>query len=62
MKHRRLQPVIFCSNNPGLTMTYFAAKSNFATPTFIWEHVPMMSLEIIASCDLGFGLYSKLND
>ena len=58
------QPIIFCSNdNPGLTLTYFTARSNFATLAFIWENVTMMdSLDIIASCHLEFGLYSKLND
>ena len=55
---------IFCSNyDNGLTMTYFMAKSNFATKAFIWENVTMMdSLENIASCDLDFGKYSKLHD
>ena len=64
MKHRRLKLIIFCSNdNPGLTLTYFTACSNFATYDFIWENVTMMdSLKIIASCDLEFGLYSKMND
>ena len=32
MKHQRPKPFIFCSNyDPGLTMTYFMARSNFAT-------------------------------
>ena len=32
MKHRRLKHIIFCSNDdPGLTLTYFTAGSNFAT-------------------------------
>ena len=55
--------LVFCSNdNTGLT-TYFTAWSNFATWAFIWENVAMMmdSLKIIASCDLEFDLYSKLN-
>ena len=54
MKHQKPKPFIVCPNyDPGLTMTYFAARSNFATWAFIWENVKMMeSLEIIASCDL----------
>ena len=49
--------------NPGLILTYFTARSNFATKAFIWENVTMMdSLEIIAPNDLKFGLLSKLND
>ena len=32
MKHQRPKPFIFCSNyDPRLTMTYFMARSNFAT-------------------------------
>ena len=51
MKQWRLEPIIFCSNdNPVLTLTYFMARSNFATQTFIWENMTMIgSLEIIAS-------------
>ena len=64
MKHQSFKLIIFCSNdNPLLILTYFTAKSNFATSAFIWENVTMMdTLEIIASCDLEFGLSSKLNN
>ena len=32
MKHNSPKPFIFCSNyDPGLTLTYFMARSNFAT-------------------------------
>ena len=32
MKHRGLQPIIVCSNNdPGVTLTYFTARSNLVT-------------------------------
>ena len=57
MKHQRSGPFIFCSNySPGLTLTYFMARSNFATLAFTWENVTMMDpLETIASCDLEFG-------
>ena len=57
MNHQRPKPFIFCSNyDPWLTLTYFMAKSHFATKAFIWENVKMMdSLEMIASCDLEFG-------
>ena len=61
-EHQRFKLIIFCSNNPVLILTYFTARSNFATSAFIWENVTMMdTLEIIASCDLEFGL-CKLND
>ena len=30
MNHRRLKPIIFCTNdNPGLTLTFSMARSNF---------------------------------
>ena len=32
MKHQRPKPFIICANyDPGLTLTYFTARSNFAT-------------------------------
>ena len=63
MKHQRFKLIIFCSNdNPVLILTYYTARSNFATTAFIWENVRTMdTLETIASCDLEFGL-CKLND
>ena len=56
MKHQRPKPLIICANyNPWLTLTYFTARSNFATYVFTWENVTMMdSMEIIASFDLEF--------
>ena len=64
MKHQRFKLITFCSNdNPVLILTYFSARSNFATLAFIWENVTVMdTLEIMASCDLEFGLLCKLND
>ena len=61
---RALFLVIFCSNdNLVLILTYLTAVSNLATSAFIWENVTMMdTLEIIASCDMEFGLLCKLND
>ena len=60
MKHRRLRPIILCSNDkPGLTLTSFTARSNFATYAFSWDNVTMMdSLKITASCGLEFVQYS----
>ena len=64
VKRQRFMLIIFCSNdNSVLILTYFTARSNFATLAFIWENVTMMDiLEIIASCDLEFGLLCNLND
>ena len=48
MKNRRLKPII---------------RSNFTTYAFIRENVTMMdSLEMFASYDLEFGLYTKLKN
>ena len=56
------QAYILFNDNPGLTLTYFTAWSNLATLAFIWENVTNVdSMKIIASCDLEFVLYSKLN-
>ena len=58
MKHQRFKLIIsYSNNNPVSVLTYYTAWSNFATSAFIWENATMMdSLEIIASCDLEFGL------
>ena len=59
MKHQRFELIIFSND----ILTYFTARSNFATSAFIWENVTMMdTLEIIASCYLEFGLLCKLDD
>ena len=57
MKHQRPKPFIICANyDPGLTLTHFTARSNFATLAITWENVTLMdSLEFIASCDLEVG-------
>ena len=50
----RFKLIMFCSNDYAwLALTYFTARSNFATLTFIWENITMMnSLKIITSCDM----------
>ena len=38
MQHRVLKYYQVCSNDdPGLTLTYFMARSNLAPDTFVWE-------------------------
>ena len=63
IKIQRLKLIVSCSNdNPVLILTYFTAMSKFATSAFIWENVTTNdNLEIMASCDLKFGLLCKLN-
>ena len=52
IKHQRPKPLIFCSNyDPVMTLTYFMARSTFASLVFIWKNVTMMdSFDFIASC------------
>ena len=50
MKYQRPKPFIICANNdPGLTLTYFTARSNLQNVTL------MDPLEFISSCDLELG-------
>ena len=58
MKHQRPKLIIVCSNNTVMILIYFTARSN----VYMEKNVTMMNtLEIIAYCDLEFGLFSKLN-
>ena len=43
MKHQSPKPFIICANNDlGMTLTYFPARSKFATEVFTWKNVTMM--------------------
>ena len=54
MLHRGPWPIIFCSHyDPGMTLTYFTTRSNFATLAFVQEKALMM--EIFAACGLEIG-------
>ena len=46
MYHWGLRRILVYSNydDPGLALTYFTARSNFATQPFIWENVTMRIL------------------
>ena len=57
MKHWGLQHIIICSNDdPGVTLTYFTARSNLVTYAFLWEKVKTVDFsETIAACDLKNG-------
>ena len=54
MQHWGLQPIIVCSNDdPGVTLTYFTARSNLVTWAFLWEKVIIVGFsETIAASDL----------
>ena len=50
MKYQRPEPFLICANyDPGLTLTYFTARSNLQNVTL------MDILEFIPSSDLEFG-------
>ena len=64
MQHRVLEYYQVCSNNaPGLTLTYFVARSNLVLYAFIWEKVKTMDFsEIIVVYDIKVGRCSQLNE
>ena len=40
MLHLRVLPIIVCSDDdPGVTLTFFTARSNLVTLTYPWEKV-----------------------
>ena len=46
----------YINYDPGLTLTYFMARSNLVTWAFLWEKVKMVDFsETIAASDLKFG-------
>ena len=55
-------PIIVCSNDgPGLTLTYFTARSNFVISAFLQEKVKTYGFsETIAACDLKVGRCRQL--
>ena len=62
IQYPELQPVIVCSNDdPGVTLTYFTAKSKFVTYVFLWEKVKTVDFsETIAASDLKVGRCRQL--
>ena len=57
MLHQGLLPIIVCSNDdPGVTLTYFIARSNLVTSAFLWEKVITVDFsETIAASNLKVG-------
>ena len=53
-----------CSNDaPGLTLTYFMARSNLVPYAFVWEKVKTMDFaETIVVNDIKVGRCSQLNE
>ena len=57
-----LQPIIVCSNDdPGVTLTFFTARSNLVTYVYQWEKVKRVDFsETIAASDLKVGRCRQL--
>ena len=58
MQHRVLEYYQVCSNNdPGLTLTYFTARSNLVPYAFVWEKGKTMDFfsETIVFYDIKVG-------
>ena len=63
MQHGYSSTAKICSNDdPGLTLTYFTARSNFVPYAFVWEKGKQMDFsEIILVYDIKVGRCSQLN-
>ena len=63
MQHQVLVYYQVCSNvDPGLTLTYFTARSNLVPYAFVWEKVNTMDFsETIVVYDIKVGRCSQLN-
>ena len=64
MQHGVLEYYQVCSNDaPGLTLTYFTARSNLVPYAFVWEKVQTMDFsETIVVYDIKVGRCSQLNE
>ena len=64
MQHWVFEQYQICSNDdPGLTLTYFTARSNLVPYVFVWEKVKTISFsETIVVYDIKFVRCSQLNE
>ena len=64
MQHRVHEYYQICSNDaPGLTLTYFTARSNLVPYAFVWEKVKTVDFsETIVVYDIKVGRCSQLNE
>ena len=62
--HLGIEYYQICSNDaPGLTLSYFMARSNLVPYVFVWEKVKTMDVsEIIVVYDIKVGRCSQLNE
>ena len=64
MQHWVLEYCQVCSNDaPGLTLTFFTARSNLVTCAFVWEKVTTIDFsENMVVYDIKVGRCSQLNE
>ena len=64
MQHWVLEYYQVCSNeNPGMTLTYFMARSNLVPYAFVWKKGKTMAFsEFFVVYDIKVGSHSKLNE
>ena len=55
--------IVSINDDPGVTLTYFTARSNSETKAFLYEKVKTVGFsETIEACDLKVGRYRQLID
>ena len=53
--------IVFSNDDPGVTLIYFTARSNWVTKVFLWEKVKTVDFsETIAARDLKVGRCRQL--
>ena len=64
MRHWLLDYYQVCSNDdPGLTLTYFTAKSNLVPFVFVSENAQAVDFqETTEACEVKVGAYSQINE
>ena len=54
---------VYANDDPGLTLTYFAGRSNLVPYAFVWEKGKSMDIsETIVAYDVKVGRCSSLNE
>ena len=54
---------VYANNDPGLTLTYFTARSNLLPFAFVWEKTKTMDISrTIVVYDIKVGRCSQLNE
>ena len=64
MQHRVLEYYqVYSNDDPGLTLTYYMARSNLVPHAFVWEKGKIIDFsETIVVYDVKVGRFSQLNE